>query len=204
MGLYEEHILPRCIDFMLSRRPFLLARERVAAGLQGEVLEIGFGSGLNLPYYPAAVTKIHAIDPSATGKKLASKRIAACQIPVQWSGLDGQALPLADASVDAVLSTFTLCTIPNLQTALSEVRRVLRPGGTLHFLEHGRSPEPSIAKWQDRLTPFQRRVAGGCHLNRAIDQDVRTAGFEVEALENYYLPGPKFAAYLYEGRAVLT
>ena len=201
MGFYDDHILPRCIDVVLSTPPILRARERVTGRLAGEVLEIGFGSGLNLPYYPAAVTTIHAVDPSATGKKLAQKRVAACSIPIEWSGLDGQALALPDASVDAVLSTFTLCTIPNLPQALAELTRVLRPGGTLHFLEHGRSPEANVAKWQDRITPYYKPFAGGCHLNRAVDESLRNAGFVIEALDNYYLKGPKVGTYLYEGHA---
>lgn len=202
MGFYEDQVLPRCIDFVLSTRPILRARERVASQLSGEVLEIGFGSGLNVPYYSAKVTAVHAVDPSATARKLARKRIAACTIPIQFSGLDGQALELPDASVDAVLSTFTLCTIPDLGAALAELRRVLRPGGALHFLEHGRSPEPSVAKWQDRLDPLHGRFAGGCHLNRAVDACLRDAGFAIAALDNYYLKGPKVGTYLYEGRAL--
>jgi ubiquinone/menaquinone biosynthesis C-methylase UbiE len=201
MSFYEEHILPRCVDWLLSRKPFLEARERIAAGLTGEVLEIGFGSGLNLPYYPKTVTRILAVDPSGTARELAAERLGACPIPVEFCGLDGQALPLPDASVDSVLSTFTLCTIPDLGRALAEVRRVLKPGGRFHFLEHGRSPEPNVAKWQDRLTPIQRRIAGGCHLNRAIDRAIEDADFTLVSLERYYLERPKFAAHLFEGRA---
>lgn len=201
MGWCAEHLLPRCIDFALSRRHIQPARERIVRGLRGEVLEIGFGSGLNLPFYPREVTRIHAVDPSAVARKLARGRLAACPIPVEWSGLDGQRLALPDASVDAVVSTFTLCTVPDVELALREARRVLKPGGALHFLEHGRSPEPKLARWQDRLTPLQRRLAGGCHLNRAIADHVRSAGFCLDALENYHLPGPRIATYLYEGRA---
>lgn len=203
MGFYADHILPRCIDFTLGRGPILRARARIAQGLFGEVLEIGFGSGLNLPYYPAEVSKIHAVDPCETGKQLARKRLQACTIPIAWAGLDGQALALPDASVDAVLSTFTLCTIPDLDVALAELRRVLRPGGRFHFLEHGRSPEAQVARWQDRLDPIQQRLAGGCHLNRAIDQQLRAAGFCLDTLDNYYLRGPKVGTYMFEGRARL-
>jgi len=201
MGLWEERILPHCIDFALSRPPFLQARARIAQGLRGEVLEVGFGSGLNLPYYPSEVTTIHAVDPSATGKRIARARIAACPIPLQWSGLDGQRLELPDASVDCVLSTFTFCTIPDLDLALRELRRVLKPGGGLHFLEHGRSPDASVARWQDRLDPLQARIGGGCHLNRAMPDRVRDAGFCVDGLDTYYVPGPKPFAYIFEGRA---
>lgn len=201
MGWFAEHVLPRCIDFSLSRPPFLRARERVAQGLSGEVLEIGFGSGLNLPFYPRAVTRIHAIDPSIVARKLARGRLSACPIAVEWSGLDGQRLALTDASVDAALCTFTLCTVPDVELALREVRRVLKPGGLLHFLEHGRSPDAKLARWQDRLTPLQRRLAGGCCLDRPIADHLRNAGFCIDALDNYHVPGPRVATYLYEGRA---
>jgi ubiquinone/menaquinone biosynthesis C-methylase UbiE len=201
MGFYADHVLPRCIDFVLSRKHILELRARVASQLAGEVLEVGFGSGLNLPYYPRAVTRALAVDPSEVGRKLAQKRIAQSPFPVEWCGLDGESLALPSASVDAVLSTFTFCTIPNLQRALAELRRVLKPEGTLHFLEHGRSPEPRVAKWQDRLNPCNRVLAGGCNINRAIDREIADAGFELAGLQRYYLPGPKVAAHMFEGRA---
>jgi ubiquinone/menaquinone biosynthesis C-methylase UbiE len=201
MGFYSEHLVPRCIDFVLSRRPFLEARERVARGLHGDVLEIGFGSGLNVPYYPREVERVFAIEPSTVGRKLAARRVAASRVPIDYSGLDGQSLPLADASVDSALCTFTMCTIPDLPRALSELRRVLRPNAVLHFIEHGRSPDAAVAKWQERLTPLQMRLADGCHLDRSIADQLRTADFCLDALDNYYLPGPRFATYIYEGRA---
>lgn len=201
MGFYDDVLLPRGVDFMLSTRPILKARARIVHGLSGEVLELGFGSGLNLPYMPREVSRVQAIDPSGTARKLARKRLDASPIPVVFSGLDGQCLELPTASVDAVLTTFTLCTIPDVARALAEAKRVLRPGGALHFLEHGRSPEASTARWQDRLTPFQRRFAGGCHLNRDMAVIVRDAGFAIESLKNYYLRGPKPMTYFYEGRA---
>jgi len=186
---------------MLSRKPILELRERTARGLTGEVLEIGFGSGINLPYYPASVAQVYAVEPSSVARHLAEPRVQRSRVPVVWSGLDGQRLTLADASVDCALSTFTLCTIPDVSAALSELRRVLRPGGMLHFLEHGRSPTARVARWQDRLTPLQKRVAGGCHLNRNIPDLLREAGFCMDALEQYYLPGPKVATFISEGRA---
>lgn len=201
MSFYEDQILPRAIDFALSRKEILRLRERVAKGLFGDVLEVGFGSGLNLPYLPSGVRKLYAVDPSALGRKLAQKRLAASPIAVEWSGLDGQKLALEDRSVDAALSTFTFCTVPDLERALAEIRRVLKPGGRLHFLEHGRSSNAAVAKWQDRLTPWQRRFAGGCTLNRPIAEHLRNAGFCLDSLDNYQLPGPKFAGYMYEGRA---
>ena len=201
MGFYSERIVPRCVDFLLSRPPILELRERAVQGLRGDVLEVGFGSGLNLPYYSADVTSVLAIEPSMLARSLAQPRIDAVRVPVRWGGLDGAALDVPDASVDAALSTFTFCTIPDLTAALRELRRVIRPGGALHFLEHGRSPDASVARWQDRLNPLQQRLAGGCNLNRAIADSVREAGFCMDALETYYLPGPRFAAYMFEGRA---
>lgn len=201
MGFYQDQILPRGLDFSLSRPQFQRVRQRVTRGLHGEVVEIGFGSGLNLPYLPPSVSKLYAVDPSEVGRKLARKRMSASPVTVEWCGSDGQSLPLADASMDCALSTFTLCTVPDLDRALRELRRVLKPDGMFHFLEHGRSPEARVAKWQDRLTPLQRRIAGNCHFNRAITDHIRQAGFCLDALDNYHLPGPKFATYLYEGRA---
>jgi ubiquinone/menaquinone biosynthesis C-methylase UbiE len=201
MGFYSEHIVPRCTDFMLSRAPILKLRQRVTQGLGGDLLEIGFGSGLNVPYYPASVKRVLAVEPSPVGRKLAERRVRASTVPVEWSGLDGECLTLPDASADCALTTFTLCTIPDVEGALRELRRVIRPGGMLHFLEHGRSPDPKVAKWQDRLDPLQQRMAAGCHLNRPTADLLRAAGFCLDQLDNYYLPGPKFAGYISEGRA---
>ena len=201
MGFYQDQVLPRFIDVAVGGRDFAGIRQRVAAGLSGEVLEVGFGSGLNVPHYPVAVTRVQAVDPATVGRKLAAKRVAASPVPVQYVGLDGQALPLDPASIDHVLVTWTLCTIPDAQLALGEIRRVLRPGGELHFVEHGRSPEPHVARWQDRLTPLQRRMFGGCHLNRPIDALVAGAGFELRRTENYYMRGPKALGYMFEGIA---
>jgi ubiquinone/menaquinone biosynthesis C-methylase UbiE len=201
MGWYDEHIVPRCVDFACGQRQFAKLRASTARGLSGVVLELGFGSGLNLPHYPSGVTRILAVDPSELGKRLARERLDACPIPVEWSGLDGEALDLPSASADGALCTFTLCTIPHAERALREVMRVLKPGAPLHFLEHGRNPDPKLARWQDRLTPINKRIAGGCHLNRPIADLVRNAGFCLDALENYYAKGPKPMTYLYEGRA---
>jgi len=143
-------------------------RARVAAGLDGEVVEVGFGSGLNIAYYPPAVHRVRAVDPATLGRKLAAKRVATSQVPAEVAGLDGQHLPVDSGSVDHVLATWTLCSIPQPERALAEIYRVLRPGGRFHFAEHGRSPDPKVARWQDRLTPIQRRLAGGCHLSRPI------------------------------------
>jgi ubiquinone/menaquinone biosynthesis C-methylase UbiE len=201
MGFYTDQIVPRITDVALGSSHLARLRARVAAGLEGEVLEVGFGSGRNVPHYPTAVTRVRAVDPATVGRKLAARRVAASPTPVEYIGLDGQALPLDDTCVDHVLTTWTMCTIPDLDRALAEIRRVLRPGGTLHFLEHGRSPDPGVARWQDRLTPLQRRIGGGCHLNRPIDRLLGDAGLNVTRLENYYLKGPRPLGYMFEGVA---
>ncbi|HET6949346.1 MAG TPA: class I SAM-dependent methyltransferase [Acidimicrobiales bacterium] len=204
MGVYENQILPRLTNLICGIEPLRELRARVAGGLSGTVVEVGFGSGLNLPYLPAAVDVVLAVDPAVVGRRLAARRLAASPVTVEFVGLDGQDLPLADASADTALSTFTLCTIPEASHALAELRRVLRPGGTLHFLEHGLSPDPAVARWQHRLTPLQRRVFGGCHLDRPIDTLVASGGFEVVTLRNYYVRGPKPPGYIYEGVARRT
>src|ERR1700761_9753169 len=161
MSFYGEHVLPRLINVLLGTRDTHDLRSQVASGLTGDVLEIGFGSGLNVPFYPAGLTRVYALAPAEVGRKLASKRVAASPVPVEYIGLDAQRIPLAAGSIDSVLTTWTLCTIPDPAQALAEVRRVLRPGGTLHFAEHGRSPDPAVARRQDRQEPFQRRGVGG-------------------------------------------
>ncbi|TWP33963.1 class I SAM-dependent methyltransferase [Leekyejoonella antrihumi] len=201
MGIYADSILPRIIDRTMRHNEFSVIRARVASGLSGCVLEVGFGSGLNVPHYPSAVTRVLAVDPSRTGRRLAAGRIAASPVPVDSIALDGQAIPLDDACVDHALTTWTLCTIPEVDQAMIEIARVLRPGGSLHFVEHGRSPDPAVARWQDRLTPIQRRVAGGCHLNRPIDQIIGRSGLRLDTLETSYMAGPKAFGYLYEGIA---
>jgi ubiquinone/menaquinone biosynthesis C-methylase UbiE len=201
MGFYNEQVLPRLIDVALGSREFGRLRERVTSELQGDVVEIGFGSGRNIPYYPPAVKRVRAVDPATVGRRLATKRVAASSIPVEYVGLDGQDLPVDDNTVDHVLTTWTLCTIPDVQRALSEVRRVLRPGGSLHFLEHGRSPDPKVAHWQDRIVPITKALAGGCHPNRQIDKITRAAQLEITRLDNYYVRGPKSLGYMYEGIA---
>lgn len=202
MGFYEEQVLPRLVDVMLSGRQFQELRARVAGRLEGEVLEVGFGSGRNLPHYPAAVKRVRAVDPALVGRQLARKRVEASPVSVEYIGLDGQHLPLDDGSVDGVLVTWTLCTIPDVAGALAEIRRVLRPGGGLHFLEHGRSSDPKVAAWQDRLTPLQRRVAGGCHLNRPVTRLITDAGLVLSDLETFNLKGPKTFGSMFEGVAV--
>ncbi len=189
MGFYAEQVLPRIIDVACAMGEADDLRRRACAGLAGEVVEIGFGSGLNIPFYPAAVTRVDAVEPSDLGWKLAGKRLAATAVPVRRSGLDGQSLPFADGSHDAALSTWTLCTIPDAGAALREVRRVLKPGGTLHFIEHGLAPDGPVQRWQHRLDPLQQRLFGGCHLTRPIVRMLTDAGFTIAELDVFYEKG---------------
>jgi len=187
------YVLPRLINAVCGARSLQRLRGRVCDGLAGDVVEIGFGSGLNLPFYPSAVTSITAVEPSDLSWRLASDRIAATAIPVSRSGLDGQSLPFGDASYDAAVSTWTLCTIPDVSAALKEVRRVLKPGGQLHFVEHGLAPDESVRRWQRRLDPIQQRIAGGCHFTRPIVDLLTGAGFTIRDLDVFYEAGPRFA-----------
>ena len=195
MGFYGEHVLPRVIDVACGLKASEPLRERVCAGLHGQVVEIGFGSGHNVRHYPEAVTRVAAVEPADTGWKLARKRVDAASIPVDRVGLDGQSLPLDDDSCDTALSTWTLCTIPDVATALREVRRVLKPGGTFHFVEHGLAPDDRVQRLQHRLEPMQKRLFGGCHLTREIPDLLTDAGFEITELDVFYEDGaPKFLA----------
>jgi ubiquinone/menaquinone biosynthesis C-methylase UbiE len=168
-------------------------RREVCAGLSGRVLELGFGSGLNIDAYPPAVTAVDAVEPSDVGWRLSEERRARATVPIQRVGLDGQRLDAPDASYDAVLSTFTLCTIPDVRAALAEVRRVLRPGGRVHVVEHGLAPEPRVVVWQRRMEPLQKRMAAGCHLTRDVPALLTEAGLRIERLDQDYLPGPGIA-----------
>jgi SAM-dependent methyltransferase len=202
MGIYHDRLLPRLLNASCSSQRLDPLRRRVCEGLTGEVVEIGFGSGLNVPFYPAVITRVAAIEPSDLGWELAAERLEATDVPVRRSGLDGQALPFADDSFDAALSTWTLCTIPDVATALGELRRVLRPGGTVHFLEHGLSPEERVRRWQRRLDPVQTRIMGGCHFTRPVVELLTTAGFTIKELDVFYEKDiPKFAGALSLGTA---
>ena len=189
MAIYGEHVLPRIINVACSTKVTKPLRRRVCEGLYGKVVEVGFGSGLNIPFYPAEVTGVAAIEPADVGWKLARNRIAASTIPVERFGLDGQSLPLADDSCDAALTTWTLCTIPDVAAALRELQRVLKPGGSLHFVEHGLAPDEPVRRWQHRLEPMQKRLFGGCHLTRPIVDLVKDAGFTITELDVFYEKG---------------
>jgi ubiquinone/menaquinone biosynthesis C-methylase UbiE len=202
MSFYEDHVLPHVINLAMTTEGIKDERRRCLEPVSGAVLEIGFGTGLNLPYYPAAVTRVVGVDPSRKSAGLARKRIAAAAFPVEVIGLSAEKLPIADASFDTIVSTFTLCTIPDVANALAEMRRALCPGGRLHFVEHGAAPDPNVARWQQRLNGVQRKLFGGCNLNRRISSLIGQAGFVIERLENDYMKGtPKFGGYLYRGIA---
>jgi len=197
--------VPHIVDRALSTGDVMRERERVCTGLRGQVIEIGFGSGLNTELYPEAVESVAAVEPSDLAWRMSSDRRASSRTPIIRSGLDGQALAESDGSFDTALSTFTLCTIPDVELALRELHRVLRPGGTFAFLEHGLAPEPGVARWQRRLDPLEKALAGGCHLTRDVAVLVGSAGFEITDLEERYLPGPKVGrpwTYVYSGSAV--
>jgi SAM-dependent methyltransferase len=189
MGCYEQQILPRILNKTCDDRQLEPLRRRVCAGLAGDVVEIGFGSGLNVPFYPAAVTRVAAVEPSDLSWRLARDRVSAARVPVQRAGLDGQRLPFDDGSCDAALSTWTLCTIPDVAAALGEVLRVRKPGGELHFLEHGLAPDDNVRRWQRRLEPLQRRLVCGCHLTRQIADLLTAAGFTVTGIDVFYETG---------------
>ncbi len=203
MGWYGERLLPRLVDRACGIGPLRPLRSRACAGLHGRVVELGFGSGLNVGHYPSAVTSVAAIEPADRAWALAAERVAAASVPVERAGIDGSRLPLADASCDTALSTWTLCTIPDVEAALREVRRVLKPGGTLHFVEHGLAPDHHVQRWQRRLEPLQRRFAGGCHLTREVVELVTAAGFTAIQVETFYEPtSPKPIGALSLGVAV--
>lgn len=202
MGFYRERVLPHLVDRACGTAELRKWRRQVTAGLSGTVVEIGFGSGLNMPAYPPSVDLVYAVEPAATARRLAERRIADSPARVEHVGLRGESIPLDDASCDGALSTFTLCTIPDVDAALAEVRRVLRPGGRFHFLEHGLSPDGSVARWQRRLDPLQKRLADGCHLTRDPTELVRAAGFEIERSESRYATGPKPWTWMTEGAAI--
>ena len=203
MGIYADHVLPRIINVACGMKSGDPLRDRTCSGLHGRVVELGFGSGLNIPFYPADIDEVAAIEPADLGWKLASDRRAATSVPLTRAGLDGQSLPFPDDSFDTALSTWTLCTIPDVAAALGEVRRVLKPGGTFHFVEHGLAPDEKVQHWQHRLEPLQKRIFGGCHLTRRITELLTDAGFTITTVDVFYEDGaPKFLAAQSLGVAV--
>jgi ubiquinone/menaquinone biosynthesis C-methylase UbiE len=203
MGFYENYILPRFINCACGTKPFMKQREKVVPRASGTVLEIGIGTGLNLPYYdPGKVERLIGLDPSEKSWELAGQRAANLDFDVEFIGLPGEEIPLDDDSVDTVMVTYALCTIPDPVTALKGMARVLRPGGSLIFCEHGKAVDPNVVTWQDRINPLWRRIVGGCNLNRDIPGVLLEGGFQVAELEQHYLPGtPRFAGYNYWGCA---
>jgi ubiquinone/menaquinone biosynthesis C-methylase UbiE len=203
VSLYQRYVFPRILDWTMRQEPITRQRAKVVPRAQGRVLEIGIGSGLNLRFYDRArVERLYGLDPSADLQRLARTRAEAAGIPVEFLTVSGEAIPLDDASIDTVVSTFTLCSIPDVERALEEVRRVLRPGGELVFTEHGRAPDAGIARWQERLNPVWRTISSGCNMNRAMAELIRRAGLEIRELDTMYLPGPKVMTFNYWGSAI--
>lgn len=201
MSFYQRHLLPRLLHMAMRQEALVPFRRRVIGAADGLVLEVGIGSGLNLPLYGRSVRTVIGLEPSPELLRMARVRAMAASVPIELLEASAEAVPLDDGSIDTVVTTWTLCTIPDAPVALTELRRVLRPGGALLFVEHGRAPEPGVARWQDRLDPLWRRVAGGCHLNRKIDDLISGSGFRIDALTHARLPGPRTHTFLYEGRA---
>jgi ubiquinone/menaquinone biosynthesis C-methylase UbiE len=201
MGVYERWIVPRLLDLAMRNRLLHHYRQQTIASARGLVLEVGVGSGVNLPLYGPAVTHVFGLDPSPELLRLASRRAADVVIPVSLLRASAEDLPVADAVFDTIVMTWTLCSIPNPMAALTEMRRVLRPGGRLIFVEHGLSPEIRTARWQRRLMPYWKRISGGCHLDRKTDDLIRAAGFQVGAVETGYMKGPKPWTFMYQGSA---
>ena len=203
MGFYSDRILPRCIDQGCAAKPVSRQREKVVPHAEGRVLEVGMGSGLNIPFYDIdKVELVWGLEPSEGMRRKARARVASAPFELRWLGLSAEEIPLQDGSADTVVLTYTLCTIPGWKAAVEQMRRVLKPGGKLLFSEHGRAPDDSVRRWQDRLDPLWSRLAGGCHLNRDIPALLRDGGFDVRQLETMYLPStPRFAGFTYWGYA---
>jgi ubiquinone/menaquinone biosynthesis C-methylase UbiE len=202
VGFYAKYVLPRIIDVAMRNEETTRLRAAWIPHARGEVLEVGIGSGLNLPFYSSGVQRVYGVDPSVELQQMARKMARAEPIEVEFLLQSAEEqLPLADASIDTVVVTWTLCSIPNAPKALQQMKRVLKRSGRLIFLEHGRAPDPGVAVWQDRLTPFWKPIGGGCHLNRKIDDLIMAAGFRITELKTSYLPGPRPMTYTYQGIA---
>ncbi|PST24104.1 class I SAM-dependent methyltransferase [Mesorhizobium plurifarium] len=200
MGIYRDSILPKLCDLSMRNERLHPYRKRVVGAAEGRVLEIGSGSGLNLPFYPPVVREVLALEPDANLLAMA-RRVPHVEMPVNFIEASAEAIPLDDNSVDTVVTTWTLCTIPEAAAALCEMRRVLRPQGKLLFVEHGLSPDRGVRWWQDNLTPVWRRISGGCHLNRPIQSMIEGAGFGIDRIDTGYMRGPKPMTFMYEGSA---
>jgi ubiquinone/menaquinone biosynthesis C-methylase UbiE len=201
MGFYRDQILPYLIDLSMRQQNLAAYRSRVVPAAEGRVLEIGIGSGLNLPFYSAKMEHVIGLEPSPKLLSMAQRAARSVMGPVEFVEGSAEAIPLEDGSIDTVVTTWTLCSIPDAPGSLGEMRRVLKPGGRLLFVEHGRSPDPSVRRWQDLLTPVWKRIGGGCHLNRAIGTLIEGAGFRFERIETGYMPGPRPLTFMYEGSA---
>jgi ubiquinone/menaquinone biosynthesis C-methylase UbiE len=203
MGFYENRILPFLLEAACAAEPIGRQRQKVVPKASGRILEIGMGSGLNIPHYdPTRVERVWGLEPSAGMRRKAAPRLAQAAFEIEWLDLPGEEIPLEDDSVDTVLLTYTLCTIPDFRAALAQMRRVLKPGGVLLFSEHGAAPDEGVRRWQKRINPLWRRIAGGCNLDRDIPGALQEAGFKIESLETMYLPRtPKIAAFQYWGHA---
>ena len=202
MGLYGKYVLPRVVHLACSARPNMRQREKLVPLASGRVLEVGMGSGLNLPFYDARrVTKVWGLEPSPEMSKMASAAVEAVAFDVEFVSAGGEQIPLDSESFDTVLMTFTLCTIPDSERALREIARVLKRGGQLLFCEHGAAPDAGVRRWQNRINPLWRRLAGGCHLNRDIPGLIRRGGFEITRMDTMYIPGWRPASFNYWGAA---
>jgi ubiquinone/menaquinone biosynthesis C-methylase UbiE len=201
VSVYEKYVLPRLIHWAMRKKIATSERKRFIPLASGTVLDVGVGSGLNLPFYGPRVQKLYALDPSRALWKMARKRVPEAPFPVEFIAASAECIPLEDMSVDTVVTTWTLCTIPDPLQALTDMRRVLKPEGRLIFVEHGRSSGPGVLAWQNRLTPVWKRIGGGCHLNRKIDDLIADAGFNITQIDRGYSRGPKPMTYLYKGVA---
>jgi ubiquinone/menaquinone biosynthesis C-methylase UbiE len=201
MGFYDQRILPAILDLVMQQKPLAKYRSAVVGAARGQVLEIGVGSGLNFPFYGDAVTHVLGLDPSPRLIAIARPRAAAAKVPIELAVGSAESIPLGDDVVDSIVMTWTLCSIPDPAAALREMRRVLKPNGALLFVEHGLAPERSVERWQHRITPVWRRIAGGCHLDRKMDDLFRSAGFDLDRLQTGYAPGPRPLAFMYQGCA---
>ena len=201
MGLYQKFVLPRLIDVAMRQKEVAVRRRELIPRASGAVLEIGIGSGLNLPFFPGTITHLAGVDPSAELLSMARRKLGGVSFPVELFCRSAEELPFDDGSFDTVVVTWTLCSIPHPVRALAEIKRVLKPDGRLLFVEHGLSPDPKVQAWQHRLTPMWKRIGGGCHLNRKIDDLIRPAGFAIIELQTTYLPGPRPMSFTYQGIA---